>query len=970
MMRKNAKRKNPAELKFNKRLKPLTLDLPVPHHIELTDDKQVVYHFPNEEQANSFLQKLQNQSALQEEGIQSVKVNAGDCQHNPQHIHCARVSLIPDQFNAWLGRESFYKLSILNHYFQHNEFRRLAIELTDIDPILANQAALLVDQGWNFLISISNDEDFPFWKFMPFLQVLGTKTIQQAAQHMNRDKNNGFRILMENLNPESALFILNHLSIEDCNRLVLQQDNDGNTALMYTAVHQPPEVFTVLLSKLSADTLNTAALQQSNAHENFLSLAARHQPPKVLAGLINSLSVDTCNKISSWKDDDNFSVLQYIAAWQPVEVYKLFEEKLTFESRMQNVFPSYINQPNDEGEFPRFGFASCGADKPAVKLVSSALQHPQELKKYAAKNSQLHMIEFFDSGSSHDVWSDFADSMVWRAPAVKKRSAELDLSSKLLRTTVKREIREIDYLSETTKQGWKFLRTQGRTVLLEDKKGNLRAVKIQKKQESEDALLKEYDTTNYLNRNAQKLGLKSQFPKPVLISKTPGVFKWLKKQLPAQEYALFIKRMSSERKKTVYIYDVDPKKCDYFTYLHDAKLSDQTFNKANRDAVHDLFTLLKQGVVFPQLGDIFHNLEQVDEREDRGRYMVLVNILRDFDFRGSGRLTGWKEAVSYPNVRASGIADLGDRVSINDYIGDGDKVEKFYKETKELYGEKAGNYLLANVMAEYQYILFLIAGRRGGELTDAAKKANKSPEEINLIWLNLAKQIMDNCIQATALLTNKKESEIAKILNAVVDVNRLGRQMQYWMTTDYIEDLMNNRIKEGIYEPGTQITVDMSRFRENTFNPRLGCSIDGVHQDLGPVNGQEPIKEANKLFYWMVTKVFETFNLLHMTVKDLKKITDEKDITKSENLRAQLFTHLPNKQYHKLQQALCEERLKQKKLPKKLKEKLKTESHEHKTEYAALTIQNFWRNYRKPVQDLKDEKVDESLSLAPMDFSH
>jgi hypothetical protein len=423
------------------------------------------------------------------------------------------------------------------------------------------------------------------------------------------------------------------------------------------------------------------------------------------------------------------------------------------------------------------------------------------------------------------------------------------------------------------------------------------------------------------------------------------VLRWLSSHVSPEALQQFSDRIGNNDSRTAYIYKVNPKECDYFTYLHDVVLSDAEYEKANRVAVHDLYTLLGHGVVFPQLADLFHNSEHVDDREDKGRYLVMVNLLRSRG--GSGRLTGWKEAVEFPNVRASGLADLGDRASINDYIGYTERVREFYDFAWDQYRDRGANYLFANLMSEYQYVLFLIAGRRGCDLTERARAEGKSEEEIKAIWQKLALQILRNCAQAVAILTHQSENGAEKFLSGVVNIKLLARQMQYWMTNEYIPDVMNNHIPTDVYGEGVRVNVDFDRFREGTFNATYGCSIDGKHPDLGPVNGQEPLKAANELFYWMVNSVYSPYHQLRLAFSDMQNILNERDLFQSEILRKKSFQHLPARQYHAMQLALCNERLKQKKrLPRDVKKEIMREAKTHERSHAALTIFEFWKKHK------------------------
>lgn len=932
MQRINHKRKHSHFLQ-ERQTRQKTVNCPAPDYIQMTTG--MLYHFYDFNKAREFIMALKS-LFLSDDLFSYTQLKYLNSSNS------WTVELTKKQIDIWLGEGAYQKLARMYQYFKNDKSIKLASEFLDIDPLLANQAVLLVYDPEIMFRYLMCRDILPHCKVTDLLQNLSHETVNQAVSfnYWHTSDSCCLNNLLSGVKPELLIQILTKISNDVYE--TLSDDNDFLTRAILTGSSQ---IVLHLLNSLKKNTLNRLVSHQSKYNENLLSCAVHHMPSDVVGVLIDKLDDDVCNLITlDVINSKQRTILEKIAVWQPDYIYQQYEKKLTLATKIKTLLP-------DNMQYTRYGYSrmlpfhNYPGDKPVVKIMSDILQHPNELKKYASERTQLHRIEFFDGGSSFDTWSKISKNIISRAPQLKKRPPECDLSQAIaleLQENKKISHAHLDDLTE----GWRYLRIQGRTIIFENKNKQLRAIKFQKIHETENDLRKEYITTLYLKNNAHELSLKSNYPTPVCVAKVSGAYKWLEDYLPLkayEEYIAFTKMIKQGGEGVIYVYDVNPEAGNYFTYLHDPDISENEFEKANRHAVNDLFILLQRGIVFHQLADIFHNLEHVKSRKDAGRYMVLVNILRDFGERGSGRLTGWKEAVRYPNVRASGIADLGDHVSINDYINDSDHITKHYKETQELYGEKAGNYLLANVIAEYQYIFLLIAGRRGCDLTERAKYLNQSDHDIDAIWQKVAKQIIDNCIQATSLLTKQDKNKIEEFFNALISVDRLAKQMQYWMTADYVSDLRHNRIKHGVYEMDTKVSVDIDRFRSKTFNSTIGCSIDGIHQDLGPVNGQDPIKEANKLFYWMITFIFTNYLQLQLTFKDLKTLTHEFNIEESERLRHRLFSHLPEQQYHKMQKILCEERLKQDGISPILKEKITEELSQHQKTHAALVLQNFWR---------------------------
>jgi hypothetical protein len=112
------------------------------------------------------------------------------------------------------------------------------------------------------------------------------------------------------------------------------------------------------------------------------------------------------------------------------------------------------------------------------------------------------------------------------------------------------------------------------------------------------------------------------------------------------------------------------------------------------------------------------------------------------------------------------------------------------------------------------------------------------------------------------------------------------------------------------------------------------------------VNGQEPIKEENKLIYWMINYIFVAYNHFRLSLQDIHQIMIEKNIEKSEKLRQFSFQYLSKKNYHHIHSIICQERSLQKTLPDELKTEFNHKANMHKKEYSALVIQGVWRNYK------------------------
>jgi hypothetical protein len=490
-------------------------------------------------------------------------------------------------------------------------------------------------------------------------------------------------------------------------------------------------------------------------------------------------------------------------------------------------------------------------------LLQACLYSPDQVKRIARPLTTLPSIQFFDYGISMETWSLLALACL-ATDHPEKRAIRPTPAKNLAHHTHHEKLNPTPHktlFEELQKQGWQFECFQGRTVLFQQSERQLH-IKYQKKNEPSQALHKEFVSTQYLYQEAKRLQLNSQFPqaKEFAVMPRQTLQKWLTHcNAPAQMKIDFQNSIVDTDESHIYLYLYETNKHHgYSTYLHDPTLSWKAFCEANRVIVNDLYRLLNENIIYHQLADIFHNSEdKVKKRMDQGRYLVLTNLLRFWPL-GSGRITGWLKAVEYPNLRKSGLADLGDWISAEDFS------DKYYLATspfKVVAGQPFAaqeNLIMANFIAEYQYILQLIAGRRGRAITASLPKDDT---RIPVLWEHLAELIVNNCAQAISIMTRLSEQAAKSFLVAWIDVKRYARQMQYWMTDEYIADLLQNKIPADIYGAETKVEIDIKRFRRNTFNKRVGCSINHKDPDLGPVNGQEPIKEGNKLFYALVTVI-------------------------------------------------------------------------------------------------------------------
>jgi hypothetical protein len=230
---------------------------------------------------------------------------------------------------------------------------------------------------------------------------------------------------------------------------------------------------------------------------------------------------------------------------------------------------------------------------------------------------------------------------------------------------------------------------------------------------------------------------------------------------------------------------------------------------------------------------------------------MFVNLINKTHF-GKGRLDKWLKAVEWCNLRKTGLVDWGDWIPladlfnknsdfVHDHFGIPHSGMYVWVETPK---DNIGNLALINTIAEYLFVLELCVGRRGRMLSQA------NPESQKMIWLNLANLMLHNCAQALSLFFNISEYNARNILTQWVSLERYAEQMQFWMTDQYIPYLAKDiPFPPSLYGPGVDALSVISRYQYGTFNEKTGCASNKIDPDLGPYNGQFPIKEEDKLLH-------------------------------------------------------------------------------------------------------------------------
>ncbi|HEX2548950.1 MAG TPA: hypothetical protein VHM20_03915 [Gammaproteobacteria bacterium] len=862
-------------------------------HSLLSSDK-VHYHFNNSTEASRFIRHLQTKFWSTRNFTHLKRINQR-CQHGDPYQRCHVVSLSAKQFEEMNGEESFsqfqeFKYSIENYQTGEDLIIKdlhmsLMEEISLLIPTLSDHSCNLIALG---KINDLNIMQSPLYvdKLLPRLTLGTINTIIE----INHSHDFIFHIFHHSRLSHDELKIFTQKLGEDiCKKFIYQQNQQ-----IFSLNNEAQDI---LFSYLNDSELNQFILKI--IHHNDLTEEI------ILSAivLLNRLQPDTIAQFN-YKRPQNFHLTDY--------------------------------HPEHRDPF-------C---KNISKLTNSMFDYSHKIRPFTEQNSLLKIIGLESGGVSKDSWSMYAKEVAECFPPVSNEKYFFHLPQRI--EEEKTTLLPTKNIEDITKN-WKLINfecNEGMPLLLSlqnDKKEHL-LLRVQKKDEPMAMLAYDFKTTQYFQREAKTLNLKSYFPEPIGIMTVKGLIPWLKTELLPSQFHEMMEFLIDKEKHGIYLAKVSPVHANYFQFLHDKNLSHVEYQKANQIIIHDLLTMLKQGIIFPALAILIHNSRSLPEpRKDFGRFWVLANLLLDNN-QGTGRLERWMYSIlnNKTLLRASGIVHWHLLMPINEFIGNSKYTTRYFKGVAIAHRNRAVNYIIENFIAEYQYILFLLAGARGVSLEQMSK------HDPYLLWKNMANQILENCAQSASFMTGQSQHVLKNIFSNLVNMNRVGRQMQYWMTKEYVFDFMENRIKENIYADDTHVVIDFESLPPGIFNSTHGFSFDLTYSDLGNLHGQEPIKEANKLFYLMTTYMMAFYLKFKLTFEDLQKIIAIKDVVESENLRKTSFKHLYGKDYHAIQQKLCEERLYQnQKLPLGIQESIVSELKQHTKEKAAFTIHYFWRHYKK-----------------------
>ena len=333
-----------------------------------------------------------------------------------------------------------------------------------------------------------------------------------------------------------------------------------------------------------------------------------------------------------------------------------------------------------------------------------------------------------------------------------------------------------------------------RTVLFKNPLEQYVAIKLKKEKENSRELVKQFTTVKKLNEIKNDSGrLRSTIPNPIGMVQFNNITNWVNNNLSSENEGILRQAIGNGDTCLAYIYQAHP---DYFTYITEI-IDDEKFFQSLQNTYSDLCYLLsKEGLAFPQLIQLFH--ARYDHNYDV--HYKAINKFYSSCSSPQGVIFDKKEAVAYPNIRQSGLADEGDNISIGKLLSN--YSDSTYLIQRELY----------NLIAEYMFVAQLIVERRTKYINsylhdEHLKQAN---------WNNASYYIMTIIANIVAHFTEHNATDIYQHLISIINLQQYAEQLKTFSSKKTINELGQNPEKYSSLYPNVEVSsnsTDMKKER-------------------------------------------------------------------------------------------------------------------------------------------------------------
>ena len=495
-------------------------------------------------------------------------------------------------------------------------------------------------------------------------------------------------------------------------------------------------------------------------------------------------------------------------------------------------------------------------DPAALVLYRQAIE--QLFRNDSGKALQLDAIEFYDQGNARDNFPDFMRAMFWMFSTKAPPKPE-GLPTVALVSAVDAPDGVLDFGNgESLDLKEPAAKWYGRTRVRS--RGNKAYhVKFLKEGEDPSVLVYEHDMLNFLNDRKAAWGLWASYPRGkfrlarVPVGALPDDFRVVR---DGEAGAVVLD--NHEGYYTVMVYEAELEKDGknpYEVYLNDVDLAPEEFEEAFVKNVHDRAVLARHGLFDTEIIELFHSREHASRIYD---WMLMI-CPNHRGGEGAGRLDDFVGATLFPNVRLSGPADPAQLRFIDDLVKDSAvraQADNRLSRLSRMAGrddDRARSYITAAYLGDMLLSLSLIPPtyllRRGRAVQDAENL------DENYLQKMLTKMFM------VVFEAYTGEAMAAAHDGLDLHIPNMAAQMSYFMTSKAAHDFQRGRAIPQVLYPGTAVAplrkgrgfrngkwdIREAEYTINSRNPEKVMRMNS--QDLGPVNGPNPLQELIRALY-------------------------------------------------------------------------------------------------------------------------
>jgi len=335
----------------------------------------------------------------------------------------------------------------------------------------------------------------------------------------------------------------------------------------------------------------------------------------------------------------------------------------------------------------------------------------------------------------------------------------------------------------------------GRTIIFQDSAGNFLLIKLNKTGEDGEVIYNEQRIKNWVGENIELI---NPPPQPIFIDEDQeeGVLsigiqtgKYSDQITQAlrdsSEVAERLVGESFEISPSEYILSgvdfLPASQKGYIGYIKSDFIDDWTqFKKSILSATADFGRLAHHRIIHTAVSEMFHNKYS----REAGRFFVAQYLFKVFQYRGTGRQSGYEKSVEFPNYGANGVVrDYGEIMSLEDVLKDKtlswnlriDSLSKSYPKNKL-------NFVMMEFLMEYTQSLINTIGRWLDEHQ----------------WLGMTLEKEDSLQELADFLQEVYLTLISEYLgrepaNKIIFENfrwmLLAKEMRYYLSDAYVNDL-------------------------------------------------------------------------------------------------------------------------------------------------------------------------------------